>query len=243
MVLAEVWPLLVDIGTVAGILLAIGGVIGLLSKARPVRWLWRQLLGDPVTRWAGRVVDDRVAPVRGDIAELRTDLGTNTTDLSALRTELVTHMGDEVKIRAADITEQGRWQEEVRVRFVRLEGRFVDVDRSIRRLHDRIDGVADGRLEPRVNARARVALATPPVLDAGTADDWIDEARAEDLSGYVTIDMAGTTFVDSRGLGSIVTVIDLVKIAGGRARTVHVPDTARRLIEMAGIESLLGVEH
>jgi hypothetical protein len=53
---------LVELGTYAGITAAVVTALTLLSKAKPVRWVFRMILSDPVTRWATRTVDGVTRP-------------------------------------------------------------------------------------------------------------------------------------------------------------------------------------
>lgn len=55
--------LLTDLGTVAGALLAIGALLAAASRLRPFRWLWRNLVTEPVGEWFGAVIDHRLAPI------------------------------------------------------------------------------------------------------------------------------------------------------------------------------------
>lgn len=136
---AEVPTILTDLGIAAGALVGIATLIGLLSRARPVRWVWRQLIGAPITRWMGGIVAGQVDPVRADIAQLRTDLGTNTVDLKDLRTELVTHMGAEEGLRSDDIANRDRRQEEMDVWRTEVRDDIAGVRGDIRTVHGRID--------------------------------------------------------------------------------------------------------
>lgn len=75
---AQIPGILADAASFALALGAIGAFLGLASRARPVRYAWRQLVADP----AGRSFDDRVENVvtrviEPRIAELRVELGPN----------------------------------------------------------------------------------------------------------------------------------------------------------------------
>lgn len=74
MVLAEVPTILTDAGTAA---VAIGAVVttaGVLSRLRPVRWCWRQLVGAPLARWLAGQHEAALAPVKDRIDEVGTAL-------------------------------------------------------------------------------------------------------------------------------------------------------------------------
>lgn len=75
---AQIPGILADAASFALALGAIGAFVGLLSRARPVRFAWRQLIAEPV----GRSLDNRVERVvthvvEPRIAELRVELGPN----------------------------------------------------------------------------------------------------------------------------------------------------------------------
>ena len=65
--LATVASALRDFGAVCGALVAVGALLTLLTKAKPVRWVGRTLVGDPVTAWHRAqtlyVVEAAVAPI------------------------------------------------------------------------------------------------------------------------------------------------------------------------------------
>lgn len=59
--------LLTDTGGSAGALIAIFAFVALVARAKPVRWMWRKLVGDPATTWlraeVERAVEGCVAPI------------------------------------------------------------------------------------------------------------------------------------------------------------------------------------
>lgn len=75
MVVAAAPTILVDAGIAAGAVTAVLTCGGLIGRSRPGRWLWRQIVGAPVSDWLARTVDARVAPVRDQLDALseRTD--------------------------------------------------------------------------------------------------------------------------------------------------------------------------
>lgn len=151
--LAELPTWLTDAGTIAGVIIATAAVLGLLTRAKPVRWVWRQLIGEPVGRWAGGIVSAQVDPVRTDIAELRTDLSTNTVDLKALRVELVNHMGAAEDLRAADIADRDRRQDEMDRWRTDVRDDVAEIKTGLGTVHRRIDSalqrLAEGNPEVR----------------------------------------------------------------------------------------------
>lgn len=139
MILAELPNWITDAGSLAAALAAVAVVLGLITRARPVRWVWRSLVSAPMGRWFGGIVSAQVDPVRSDIAELRGDLGTNTVDLKALRVELVTHMGAEEGLRSDDIANRDRRQEEMDAWRTEVSDDIAGVRGDIRTVHGRID--------------------------------------------------------------------------------------------------------
>lgn len=43
--------LLIELGTAAGALLAVFTLLAFVARAKPVRWVWRRLVAEPVTTW------------------------------------------------------------------------------------------------------------------------------------------------------------------------------------------------
>lgn len=150
---AELASWITDAGSLAAAITAVLVVLGLLTRAKPVRWVWRQLIGEPVGRWAGGIVSAQVDPVRNDIANLRTDLGTNTVDLKALRVELVNHMGAEEDLRATDIEDRDRRQDEMDRWRTEVSDDVGEIKVGLGTVHRRIDTalqrLADGNPEVR----------------------------------------------------------------------------------------------
>lgn len=76
--LAATPGVLADVASICIALTAVGAFVGLVSRTRPVKWIWRQLVTEP----AGQVLDDRVERavlrvVEPRMAELRADLRPN----------------------------------------------------------------------------------------------------------------------------------------------------------------------
>lgn len=75
---AQIPGILADAASFAVALGAIGAFLGLVSRTRPVKWAWRQLVTEP----AAQVLDDRVERavlrvVEPRMAELRSELRPN----------------------------------------------------------------------------------------------------------------------------------------------------------------------
>lgn len=60
-----------------GVLFGVCAAAIALSLTPPAKWLARQLIGEPVTRWARRVSAEANAPVSDEVASLRTDFNTH----------------------------------------------------------------------------------------------------------------------------------------------------------------------
>lgn len=92
MLTAELPNWIIDAGSLAAAITAVLVVLGLLTRAKPVRWVWRQLIGEPVGRWAGGIVSAQVDPVRADVAELRNEVAaSNERLLTHVQAEDVAH--------------------------------------------------------------------------------------------------------------------------------------------------------
>lgn len=90
-ILADLPPWVIDLGSAAGVVVAVTAALAVVTRARPVRWLWRVTISDPVSRWAAGVVGDSVA------------------DVSARLTD---HMDEEIKLRKEDAAEREERQAE-----------------------------------------------------------------------------------------------------------------------------------
>lgn len=71
------------LGVLVGIAAGLGA-LGVLSRLRPVRWLWRHLVVDPVSEWFRSEVRDEVAPI---LAEVRPNGGASFRDEVTARAE------------------------------------------------------------------------------------------------------------------------------------------------------------
>lgn len=91
-----------DFGAVCAAVGAIVVTLGLLTKAKPVRWVFRTLVGDPVTRWHRAqtlyVVEAAVAPIH---EQLKPNGGQSVRD----RIDLLESKVDDI---AAQITSEGQ---------------------------------------------------------------------------------------------------------------------------------------
>lgn len=79
--LATVGSAIVDLGAVFAAIGAVVVTFGVLTKARPVRWVFRKLVGDPVTEWHRAqtlyVVESAVAPIYEQLKPIHEQLQAN----------------------------------------------------------------------------------------------------------------------------------------------------------------------
>lgn len=71
---ASVPSIVSDLGVVFGVCAAAIA----LSLTPPAKWLARQLVGEPVTRWATRVTKTANAPLEAQVTKLQTDFNAHT---------------------------------------------------------------------------------------------------------------------------------------------------------------------
>jgi hypothetical protein len=110
----------------AGVVVA----VGVLAKTRPMRWLWRTLVTDPLSAWGrsvvGEVVDEKVALPNGG---------------SSLRDHL-DRMAQQHTDMKCDLEAVRQWTEEAveksKERDEALEGRFDEVNGRIDQLCEHI---------------------------------------------------------------------------------------------------------
>lgn len=129
MLLGAVPQWLIDLGSAAGAVLAVCGLLAVVSKSRLGRWLWRTLVSTPLTHWLTatiRTVTDPILEAQADAAA--------KTDETAIA--LVTHMTDEVALRESDMKDQAAWRDEVRGELVAIKG-------EMRRGHAELGGRVD----------------------------------------------------------------------------------------------------
>lgn len=79
--LASVGSAIVAFGAVCGALAAFVVLLSLLTKARPVRWFFRRIVGEPVTSWHRAqtlyVVEGAVAPIYEQLKPIHEQLQAN----------------------------------------------------------------------------------------------------------------------------------------------------------------------
>lgn len=76
--LADGAAALIDVGAAAGALVAIIGAVVLVTRLRPVKWLWRTLVSEPLSRWFRAQVREEVGPA---VQELSPNGGESFRDL------------------------------------------------------------------------------------------------------------------------------------------------------------------
>ena len=76
---------------------------------------------------------------------------------------------------------------------------------------------------------------SPEIIELGLA--MIETADASD----VLVDMGQVTFLDSTGIGALVTIRNAATARGLPVRVAHAPLRVRRILGIAGMDALLGV--
>jgi anti-anti-sigma factor len=81
------------------------------------------------------------------------------------------------------------------------------------------------------------------ILSAGNASDLTDWTRFALDSGakVLLIDFCHVMFMDSSGLGTLVSVLKMVQKAGGRMAVCSLSGQARMLFEVSGMEKLFEI--
>lgn len=154
--IAEIPPLLIDAGTLAGILVALLAAVAAFSKTRPVRFLWRALVSEPIGRWQTAQITAVVEPIN--------------KKLDGTADALIRHMDDEYDLRLADQqdrqlrqTEMDDWRQEVR-------GDISDLRGDIRTVHKRFDRTLEAMAVANPKLAAQIAYDHPEEdeTDGGT---------------------------------------------------------------------------
>ena len=78
-------------------------------------------------------------------------------------------------------------------------------------------------------------------IDTHTAHEFKDQVGATIESGYhwLVIDFGAVTFLDSTGLGALVTSLKRTQAAGGDLHLARVPQSVRMTIELTSLQSYL----
>lgn len=111
--LADVPQTLTDVGVYAGVLAAIITTAGLVSRLRPVKWLWRTIISDPAAGWFRREVAEEIeqalVPVK---AELSANGGDSVKDMAITAARIATRIADQKVIEKDAAYERHRLQDE-----------------------------------------------------------------------------------------------------------------------------------
>jgi stage II sporulation protein AA (anti-sigma F factor antagonist) len=83
----------------------------------------------------------------------------------------------------------------------------------------------------------RVTVHVSGEVDLETIDQLA--AGLEGCHGMVVVDLAGVTFIDSSGLGTLVRARNRLTSEGGALLVQHPADKVRRLFEVTGLTELL----
>lgn len=100
---------LLSVGKLLGALVAVGVSLGTLAKFRPVRWVYANLIGNPVSRWFRGEVEEAVKPLRVDVEAMKGSILTLQKASTGLAVRLTEHMLAE----AMDASERKEWQDGV----------------------------------------------------------------------------------------------------------------------------------
>lgn len=132
MIVAELASWMTDASAIAGVVVVVAGAFTVVTKARWIRFLWRQLVAEPVTRWQTAVVMGQVAPLRDDVAVLRTEVAQSSADL-------VTHVRAEEAMRQQDNADRDLRQSEMDAWCDEIREDVKDLKSSVGEVHRRID--------------------------------------------------------------------------------------------------------
>ena len=132
MIVAELASWMTDASAIAGVVVVVAGAFTVVTKARWIRFLWRQLVAEPVTRWQTAVVMGQVAPLRDDVAVLRTEVAQSSADL-------VTHVRAEEAMRQQDNADRDLRQSEMDAWLDEIREDVKDLKSSVGEVHRRID--------------------------------------------------------------------------------------------------------
>lgn len=126
--LAELPPVLVDVGALAGIIAAVVTALALLTKTPPMRWLARRLIKEPF----GDMLDTHLAPVTEAIAE-------GKAAAEQLRADLTAHMQREERDIEEERQKREHRQELLDERLDDLAADVAEVKAGLGTVHGRID--------------------------------------------------------------------------------------------------------
>ena len=79
-------------------------------------------------------------------------------------------------------------------------------------------------------------------LDIAVTDQFLARCREAlgDPSDVLELDLGGVTFIDSTGIGALVRIQQEAKAAGTTLRLTHVPRQVSRVLDLTGLDQLLG---
>jgi hypothetical protein len=80
-ILATISQHLIDVGILAGVIASVITTIGLITRIRPVKWIWRTMFVIPLARWQREQIEHVVEPLICSVRqELRPNGGTSFDD-------------------------------------------------------------------------------------------------------------------------------------------------------------------
>jgi len=84
-----------------------------------------------------------------------------------------------------------------------------------------------------IRVSGRLTASSAPALRAE-----VQEVVAGGVARIV-VDLGGTTFVDSSGLGTLIGALKTTRVAGGDLRIAAVPDTVRTVLRLTSLDRVL----
>lgn len=125
MFFAEVPTWVTDAGSFATAIAAVIGVIILLSRLKPVKWLWNNLVRDPFSEWLHETITREVAPIK--------------KSMEIVQVELVDHMHVENELRREDLANRELRQAEHDARHVANNERFEALESTTGQILTRLE--------------------------------------------------------------------------------------------------------
>lgn len=90
-----------DLGLTAAAVTAIVGCVVLVARLRPVRWVWRTIVSDPLSRWfrcqIAHEVEPRTALLYAQLGQVEATVTTNSGRIAEIEKQLATNGGDTLR--------------------------------------------------------------------------------------------------------------------------------------------------
>lgn len=92
-------------------------------------------------------------------------------------------------------------------------------------------------------AGVAIALVPAPSFTAAACADFLADLNQQLVSGRdLILDLAGVEFIDSAGLGSILSCLRRISVASGHLRLCNLSPMVRRMFEMVRMHRLLDID-